>query len=147
MSLELERAAVADKFLDVWQDQDGPIAWTNKEFVTPEVSMFCVFNIVDRGTLRRSIGWNFYKRRMATMQIDIYTPLDFGTKRSREIVDGLEVVYEMLELPLSDGEVLIFETPSSRVLDPNVIRAGNLDDNWDRYVFEAPYHRDQHVEK
>jgi hypothetical protein len=29
----------------------------------------------------------------------------------------------------------------------NEIRAQNLDDNWDRYMFEAPFYRDQLVEK
>jgi hypothetical protein len=29
----------------------------------------------------------------------------------------------------------------------NEQRAANLEDNWDRFIFEAPYYRDQHVEK
>ena len=148
MSLELERAAISKHFLQYgWDENDGEIAWPNKPFDTPANSMFCVFNLLDRGTLRRSLGLSFFKRHLGTMQIDIYTPQNVGTKRSREIADRLELLYDTMTLVLVDGEAVVFETPSSRQLDPNVIRAANLDNNWDRFLVEAPYYRDIHVEK
>lgn len=147
MSRETEREALAAHFQTLWEPTDGPIAWPNKPFETPANSMFCVYSIVSRGTIRRSLGYNFFKRHMGTVQVDIYTPQDQGTKRARQISDVLENAYELLTLPLADDESVIFETPSGRVLDPNVIRASNLDDNWERFVFEAPYYRDQHVDK
>lgn len=147
MSRETERAAIGAHFASVWDPADGPIAWPNKPFDTPANSMFAVFNIVGRGTFRRSVGGSFFKRHEGTLQVDIYTPQDKGTRRSRIIADILENAYQDLLLVLSDGEAVKFGTPSSRVLDPNVIRASNLDDNWARFMFEAPYHRDQHVEK
>lgn len=148
MSRETERAAIADHFKDVgWLAADGDVAWPNQPFKTPDNNLFCVFSLVERGTFRRSIGRRFFKRCEGTLQVDIYTPQNQGTKKSREITDRLEDIYEMLELPTSDGEMVIFGTPSTRVLDPNVVRATNLDDNWDRYMFEVPYHRDVHVEK
>jgi hypothetical protein len=81
------------------------------------------------------------------MQIDIYTPQDQGTTRSRQLADRWADAYEMLEILTDDGELIKFQTPSSRVLATNEVRAANLDDNWDRYVFEAPFYRDQLVEK
>ena len=152
MSLELERAAIAKHFNDVgwdpaWGNREVYIAWPNKPFVTPNDHMFVVFNLVSRGTIRRSLGLSYFKRHLGTMQIDIYTPQDQGTKLSREMSDALELIYDTITLPLNDGEAVVFQTPSSRQLDPNVIRAANLDNNWDRYVVEAPYYRDIHVEK
>jgi hypothetical protein len=81
------------------------------------------------------------------MQIDIYTPQDQGTKQSREYADVWALHFEMLELPTSDGELIKFQNTTSHPLATNEIRAANLDDNWDRYVFEAPFYRDQYVEK
>ncbi len=147
MSRESERTALAAHFQTLWDNDDGPIAWPNKPFETPNSQMFCVYSVVNRGTVRQSIGFDFFKRHMGTVQIDIYTPADHGTRRSREIAEILEDAYEMVTLSLTDGEAVVFETPSAKVLDPNVIRASNLDDNWDRFVFEAPYHRDQHVDR
>lgn len=148
MSRELERAAISKDFNDLWDtSQDGDIAWPNKPFQTPLNNRFVVFNLVDRGTVRRSLGRSFFKRNFGSMQIDLYTPQDKGTSRSKELIDMLEQHYEMLELPLADGEIIIFQTPSARTLDLNVIRATNLDDNWDRLVFDAPFYRDSHVEK
>jgi hypothetical protein len=139
--------ALSGFFQSIWLPEDGPIAWPNKPFETPANSMFCVYSTLSLGTLRRSLGNSFFKRSLGVVQVDIYTPQDQGTKRAREISDRLEGLYEMLVLPLTDGESVQFGTPSGRVLDPNVIRASNLDDNWDRFVFEAPHYRDQHVEK
>lgn len=147
MSRELERAAIAAHFKSVWDAADGDIAWPNKPFETPIKHRFCVFNIVDRGVIRRSLGFNFFKRYLGTLQIDIYVPQDEGTKISRQITDRLENIYEMLELPLSNGQVIIFETPTARTLALNEQRAANLEDNWDRFLFEAPFHRDHHVVK
>jgi hypothetical protein len=147
VSRETERAALAAHFLSVWLESDGPIAWPNKPFTTPSGHMFAVYSIVSRGSVRMSLGRSFFKRHFNTLQVDIYTPQDLGTKRSREISDRLEDIYDSLVLVTPDGESLKFSTPTGRVLDPNVIRASNLDDNWDRFVFEAPYHRDQLVEK
>lgn len=148
MSRELERQEISKHLDTLWVESvDGPIAWPNQQFETPANHRFAVFSLVDRGTIRRSLGRAFFKRSFGSMQIDLYTPQDKGTSRSKILVDYLELVYEMLELPLSDGEVVIFQTPSSKTLDPNVIRASNLDDNWDRIVFDAPYYRDSHVEK
>lgn len=152
MSLELERAAVAKHFRNTgwqsgWGAVDTFVSFPNQEFTTPTNHFYCVFSIVDRGSVRRSLGRDFAKRRWATMQVDIYTPLDQGTKQSREMTDLWEEMYSLLELPLSDGEVVMFGDPTSKVLDPNVVRAANLDDNWDRYVFEAPYHRDYRISK
>lgn len=146
MSRELERQTLAAHFLSVWQEADGPIAWPNQEFLTPNNSGFCVYSLVDMPTFRRSLGFTFSKRYSGILQIDIYTPQNKGTNRAKLIVDRLEDVYEMLVLPMSGGAIE-FGTPTARSLDPNVIRASNLDDNWDRYVFEAPYHRDVIIEK
>ncbi len=90
---------------------------------------------------------SFFKRNNATLQLDIYTPADQGTSRARKQADRLEGIYEELMLPLSNGQVIKFGTPNSRTLALNEQRAANLDDNWDRYVFEAPYYRDQAVNK
>lgn len=152
MSLELEEKAVAKHFRNVgwqpsWGDANLHVAWPNHKFIAPDNHMFCVFSIVDRGTVRRSLGWDFSKRRWASMQIDIYIPAEQGASFSREMSDVLEPIYTLLELPLADGEMVMFDDPTTRVLDPNVIRAANLDDNWDRYVFEAPYHRDYRISK
>jgi hypothetical protein len=109
--------------------------------------MFVVFSIVDRGDVRLSLGWNYKKRRFGTIQVDIYTPQDEGTKVSREQADAWCLIYDMLELPTSDGEMMFFQTPTSHSMATNEVRAANLDDNWDRYVFEAPFYRDTQVEK
>lgn len=147
MSRELERAAISGHFQGVWNPADGPIAWPNKPFSTPVNSGFAVFNIVERGTFRKSLGRSFFKRHENTLQIDIYVPIDVGTKPSRVIADRLEDIYQDLVLVLPNGQSVNFRTPSSRVLATNEQRAANLDDNWARYLFEAPYYRDQRVEK
>jgi hypothetical protein len=148
VSKETERAAISEHFKSVAEPEFGEnIAWPNQAFETPQDTMFAVFNIVDRGTIRRSLGRSFTKRSFGTMQVDIYTPKNEGTKESRTLADIWSLVYEMLELTTSDGELIVFQTPSSRAMATNEIRAANLDDNWDRYVFEAPFYRDQNVEK
>jgi hypothetical protein len=38
--------------------------------------------------------------------------------------------------------MMFFQTPTSHSMATNEVRAANLDDNWDRYVFEAPFYRD-----
>lgn len=148
MSRELERQAIATHFQDTWNAADGPIAWPNKHFDTPNNSSFCVFSILELGSFRRSLGINqFFKRHEGVLQIDIYVPQSHGTKPSREIADRLEPIYQDLLLRLPNGQALVFGTPSARTLAPNEQRAANLEDNWDRYVFEVRYHRDQLVEK
>lgn len=152
MSLELEDAAVKKYFREVawdssWGEVDTLVAWPNQPFNTPVDHFYCVFSIVDRGWVRMSLGRDFMKRRLASMQIDIYSPQDTGTRQAKIMTDLWEILYSMLEIPLADGETVVFGDPSARVLDPNVIRATNLEDNWDRYLFEAPYHRDYRVTK
>lgn len=143
MSRELERQKITQHFETVWNPSDGPIAWPNQPFETPNDSGFVVISMVDMPTQRRSLGFSFLKRYQGVLQVDIYTPQNKGTKRAKLIVDILEGVYEMLVLPMTNGQTLVFGTPTARQLDPNVIRASNLDDNWDRYMFEVRYHRDQ----
>lgn len=148
MSKEAEREALAASFKDMFSTLGvAHIAWPNKPFETPADSTFVEFNIVDRGVTRHGLGRNFFRRNHGTVQVDIYVPQDEGTKVSREFADIMANFYEMYELPTSDGELIKFETPFSHALATNRIRAANLGDNWDRYVFEAPFHRDQHVEK
>lgn len=148
MSREIERETVITHFLTVWNTADGPIAVPNQRFTTPIDHFFGDVKIVERGTFRMSLGASFYKRHNSTLQLDMYTPFGEGTKLSRSIADRLELVYEELTLLLpGGGEFVKFGTPSSRRLAQNRERAENLNDNWDRYVFEAPYYRDQRVEK
>ena len=147
MSRELEREVLAAHFKSVWDPADGVVAWPNKPFETPKKAQFCVFSIVDRGTVRKSIGVNYFKRYFGTVQLDIYVPQDSGTKPSREISDKLEPIYDSLNLPMGNGQLLVFGTPTGRTLALNEQRAANLEDNWDRFIFEAPYYRDQYVEK
>jgi hypothetical protein len=148
VSKETEREAITAHFLSIAEPDLGlNIAWPNKAFTTPSGQIFVEFNLVDRGVTRHGLGRSFFKRHNGTMQIDIYTPQDQGTKRSRQLADYWALLYEMLELPTSDGEMIKFLNTTSHPLPTNVIRAENLDDNWDRYVFEAPYYRDQLVEK
>jgi hypothetical protein len=147
VSRELERQTISDHFLSAWDPADGVIAWPNKPFETPKKAQFAVFNIVDRGTVRKSLGVDYFKRYFGTMQIDIYVPQDLGTKPSRDIADKLEPIYDSLDLLMSNGQLLVFGTPTARTLALNEQRAANLEDNWDRLIFEAPYYRDQHVEK
>jgi hypothetical protein len=147
VSRDTQRAACAAIFLSVWDETANPVAWPNKTFETPNKVMFAVFNIVDRGSTRMGLSRSFFKRHHATLQIDIYTPQDEGTKPSRLKAEMLEDLFQDLELLTSDGELLRFGTPFAHTLAPNEIRAVNVDDNWDRYVFEAPFYRDQHVEK
>lgn len=148
MSRETERKLLAQHLAAVWDDSDGPIAWPNQPFETPEKHLFAVFNIVDRGSTRQSLGIaQFFNRHHGSIQLDIYTPQDAGTTQSRQIADRLALLYDSIELITDDGEKLTFGTPSGRTLPTNEVRAANLDDNWDRYVFEAPFYRDQHIEK
>lgn len=146
MSRDLERSKVIMHFQTLWISANGPIAIPNQPFTTPANSMYVVLNIVERGSFRKSLGSDFFKRHNSTFQIDIYAPADTGTKKSRQIADQLEPVYQDLILFLTDGETLKFGTPNARVLALNEQRASNLEDNWDRYVIECPYYRDQFVE-
>lgn len=145
MSRDLERSRIFSHFQSLWNSGDGPIAVPNQPFTTPTNSMYVVLNIVERGSFRKSLGSHFFKRHMQTLQIDIYTPADQGTKKSRQLADTIEPIYQDLTLILSDNEALRFGTPTARVLASNEQRAANLDDNWDRYVIECPYYRDQFV--
>lgn len=144
MSHETERVALSSLFSTLWNEPvNGPIARQNIDFQTPANSMFVGTYILDRGTSRRSLGVPAFKRHIKTFQIDIYTPSGLGTKKSRQLAEQLEEAYQDLVVSLPDGETVIFGTPSSRVLAPNEQRAANLDDNWDRYVIECPFYRDQ----
>lgn len=145
MSRDLERSKIVTHFQSIWNSANGPIAIPNQPFTTPANSMYVVLNIVERGTFRKSLGPQFFKRHNGTLQIDMYTPADTGTKKSRQIADGLETIYQDLILTLTDGEHIHFGTPSARVLALNEQRASNLEDNWDRYVIECPFFRDQIV--
>lgn len=151
MSRNLERKAVTDHFLNFWETLEGteewPVALPNLEFTTPTNSMFAVVSIVGRGSFRQALGTTFPKRHLSTLQIDIYTPSGRGTKQSRILADALEQEYQDLVINLSDGESLKFGTPTSRTLAMNEQRASNLEDNWDRYMVEAPFYRDQIVIK
>ena len=149
MSKETERAGLALHFQTIAEPDLGElIAFPNQAFETPSDQFFVVFNIVDRGSVRRSLGYMKYtKRHFGTVQIDMYTPKNEGTKKSRDLADKWEALYDTINVMLTDGECCVFQTPSSRALATNEVRAANLDDNWDRYVFEAPFYRDQFVEK
>jgi hypothetical protein len=148
VSRETERAAITGHFALNWNPADGPVAYPNHEFTTPTNQMFAVLSIVESGTFRKSLGYAQYlKRSRGILQVDIYTPLGLGTKKSRLIGERLERVYDTFDMVTSDGERICFETPSSRTLPLNEQRAANLDDNWDRYVFQAPFYRDIIVTK
>lgn len=149
MSRESERLVVtahfAATFAANWPTM--PVAWPNHEFTTPSNTMFAVFNLVDRGTTRQTIGLNYVKRHRATVQVDVYTPLGQGTKQSRLVADVLESVYDTLDLVTSDGELVAFRTPSARDVAGNESRASNLEDNWGRIIVECPYERQEIVDK
>ena len=152
MSRNLERKAVTDHLLAFWEtlepaNTSWPIAIPNQDFTTPTNSLFAVFSLVGRGSFRQAMGTTFPKRHLSTVQIDIYTPSGQGTKQSRIIADALELEYQDLVINLADGESLKFGTPTSRTLAINEQRASNLEDNWDRYMVEAPFYRDQIVQK
>lgn len=147
MSRESERELITAHFAAHWNNADGTIAWPNHEFTTPSNALFVVFNLVDRGTTRETIGRTYVKRSRGTLQVDIYTPSNAGIKKSREIAQRLEDVYDSLDLVTVDGETVNFYTPTSRQIADNEKRAANLDDNWDRYVVECPYTRQMIVSK
>lgn len=148
MSRETERVLISSHFQSAWDLlADGPIAWPNKPFSTPDNAPFCVFNIVERGSYRASLGGVYLKKYPSTMQIDIFTPTTLGTKRSRLLADRLEDVYDSLTLVTSDGESVNFYSVITRGLAANEQRASNLDDNWDRYIVEAPYVREKIIAK
>lgn len=67
MSKESERAAITAHFSALWTANYGayPVAWPNHEFTTPSNSIFAVFNIVDRGTTRETLGRTYMKRNRA----------------------------------------------------------------------------------
>jgi hypothetical protein len=145
VSRETERLLVTTVFQQNWNPADGPVAYPNQDFNTPDNGMFAVFNLVDRGTTRESIGRTYLKRHRSTLQIDIYTPAANGTKRAREIADRLEAYYDSLDLITSDGQQVHFRTPVAREVGGNESRASNLDDNWSRYIVECPFDRQEVV--
>ena len=148
MSREHERQTVIAHFLSVWLTADGEVAIMNQPFTTPLNELFADVKIVETGTFRKSLGRTFIKRHNGVLQVDLYSPFGTGVAKSRQIADRLEDVYEELILPVPGTvESIKFGTPSSSRLATNVQRAENLDDNWDRYTFQAPYYRDQYVEK
>jgi hypothetical protein len=131
-----------------WNPADGEVAYPNIEFSTPENALFAVVNIVEGVTVRRSIGYSQYRKRITgTLQIDIYTPSGMGTSKSRLIGERLERVFDTVDIVTTDGEVIKFQTPSSRTVAINEQRAANLEDNWERYVVECPFFRDVDVTK
>lgn len=147
MSRETERQLVTAEFIKAWQPAWGPVAYPNKDFNTPANSTFAVFNLVDRGTTRESIGRTYLKRHRGTLQVDVYTPGSQGTRQGRVIADALEAYFDSLDLLTSDGQPVHFRTPSGRVVAGNEERAANLDDNWSRYIIECPYDRQEVVAK
>lgn len=149
MSRETERAAIVAHFRATLSSNwpTLPVAWPNHEFETPANQMFAVFNLVDRGTTRQSVGRRFVKRHRGTVQIDIYTPIGRGIKESRLMADVLEDVYDTLDILTSDNEVVMFRTPSARDVAANEQRAANLDDQWSRLIVECPFDRQEHVDK
>jgi hypothetical protein len=141
VSKENERVAITQHFSSFWAANYPayPVAWPNHEFTTPSNTLFVVFNLVDRGTSRETIGRTYIKRHRGTLQLDIYMPAGAGVKVSRQIGDALELTYDSLDLPVSDGRVIMFRTPSAREISANEARASNLEDNWSRYIVECPY--------
>lgn len=149
MSRESERAAITAHFKSAWEAAYPavPVAWPNVDFDTPAANPFVVFNLVDRGTARESVGLTYMKRHRGTLQLDIYTPAGAGTRASRLMADFLENLYDTLELSTTDGERVVFRTPSARDVGGNEARASNLEDNWHRIIVECPYDRQQRVVK
>lgn len=146
MSRELERSVVTEYFRATWNaNYSYAVAWPNHEFDTPVNSIFVVFNLVDRGTMRETLGRTYLKRHRGTIQVDIYVPQGLGTKTARQIADFLENQFDSVDLPMGDGSYIFFRTPTSREIPANVQRAANLDDNWYRYMVELPYDRQETV--
>lgn len=147
MSRESERAAITAHFKSAWESTypTVPVAWPNIEFATPENATFVVFNLVDRGTTRETLGRVYVKRHRGTLQLDIYTPSGQGTRASRLMADYLEALYDTLDLATADGQLVAFRTPSARPVSGNEARASNLEDNWDRIIVECPYDRQEIV--
>lgn len=149
MSRETERAAITAHFKQAWEAAypGVPVAWPNIDFATPDNSQFVVFNLVDRGTTRETLGRTYVKRHRGTLQLDIYTPGGQGTRESRLMADYLEALYDSLDLVTSDGQGVSFRTPSARPIAGNEARASNLEDNWDRIIVECPYDRQEVVSR
>ncbi len=147
MSRETERQLVTGEFKAFWDTTGLPAAYPNKDFVTPDNSMFGVMNLVDRGSSRESIGRHYLKRHRGTLQIDIYIPGSEGTAKGRVLADRIEARFDSLDLVTTDGEPVSFRTTSAREVGGNEARAGNLDDNWSRYIVECPYDRTEIIER
>ncbi len=147
MSRETERQLITTHFAQLWEANypDIPVAWPNHEFTTPNDSQFVVFNLVDRGTTRETLGRDYIKRHRSTLQLDLYTPADGGVRSAALISEFLENTYDTLDLLTSDNEVVYFRTTSSRTVSANEARAVNLDDGWYRVIVECPYDRQQRV--
>ncbi len=145
MSRATERALVMGHFTATWNAAYAsvPIAWPNHEFLTPTNQPFAVFNLVDRGTTRESLGRTYFKRHRGTIQVDLYMPLGQGIKWGYAVSDYLETVYDSLDLVTTDNQPVRFRTPTARPIAGNEARASNLEDNWARLVVEIPFDRSE----
>lgn len=148
MSREAERAAITSHFSAAWAAAYPavPVAWPGHEFTTPANSMFVVFNLVDRGTTRQTLGRTYIKRHRGTLQLDIYAPSGQGTRAMQQMGDFLEDLYDSLDLP-AGANLIMFRTPGARSVAGNEARASNLEDNWQRLIVECPYDTQNRVEK
>lgn len=146
MGKEKEREVLLALVKQNWPSGYGPVAYPNAKFTPPANARWASVEIVTLSTERASLSRDFFKRTTGILQFDLYVPEGLGTKEAREVADFLEDFFQDLVVPCG-SDVIVFETPRSKTLPTNVVRAENLDDNWYRYVVECPFRRDSRVIK
>jgi hypothetical protein len=140
MSRETERLLLLSHAKSFWLPAWGPVSWPNADFSPPANARWASLRLMEYGSERINIGRPKKQRHYGSVQIDLYSPKNTGTKEAREITDAIEAIYDELILRTADGEPVEFQTPASHDLSGSGSEDGTAD-SWYRRVVDSPFYR------
>jgi len=113
MSLDLQRAYVEKRIADFLAANfvAVPCAFENVPFTQPD-STFAALNIMEGESFRANLGKTYVTRHPGLIQIDVYQPVNTGTKEASDIAEAIGEHFKEHSVRLDDGAVLVFRVPS-----------------------------------
>lgn len=147
MSKNTARVAILSAVKLVWPPDFGLLSVPNVNFTIPNNSRWGAVRINDNGTDRRSLGADYLKRSVGSLQFDLYAPSNTGTRENTEASDFLEEFFDSRELLTSDDEMIVFQTPYSLDVSGVQERQDGTNSNWYRRIVDCPFYRDSHFIK
>ncbi|MBU0651175.1 DUF4128 domain-containing protein [bacterium] len=108
MSYETERKLIETYFKSEWDISvyaGVPVKYENVDFVYPENSEFVALYIKSGSADQITLGDEPIVRNAGLVDIQLFAPINTGTKTIKEIIDFLVLMFERKQL--SEGDVYI----------------------------------------